>query len=262
MRDRDTIDSELRRLAAVRREMRERGDELSSRQFDALLDERLGHPPEVYQTEAVHASKTQVLVDTSRDKPRGIKSYRPKAALRRFGSLAALPLSLVAVAAALMVWFAAHNPRPSAPPAETPPSATAPPSSAQPRPVAPNPPASQGDVADRALMAALKEQGVPVPSREYVVSHGHAVCDFLANQPDFAAAINFVQQSTIWDADQSAQFAAGAIVSYCPQYQSIPGEMQQVPTTLPDLPNIQGDLQKILDDLKGIRDSLPTIPGQ
>lgn len=262
MRDRDTIDSELRRLAAVRREMRERGDEPSSRQFDALLDERLGHPPEVYPTETVQAGKTQVLVDPSRDKPRGIKSYRPKAALRRFGSLAALPLSLVAVAAALVVWFAVHNPRPAAPPAEAPPSAGAPPSSAQPPLVAPKPPASQQDIADRALMAALKQQGVPVPSRDYVVSHGHAVCDFLANQHDFAEAISFVQQSTIWDADQSAQFAAGAIVSYCPQYQSSPRELQQVPTALPDLPDVQGDLQKILDDLKGIRDNLPVIPGQ
>ncbi len=40
MRDLDTIDSELRLLAAVRWSIREHGGEPSSRQVDALLDER------------------------------------------------------------------------------------------------------------------------------------------------------------------------------------------------------------------------------
>ena len=39
----DTIDSELRVLAAVRWSIREHGGEPSSRQVDELLDERLGH---------------------------------------------------------------------------------------------------------------------------------------------------------------------------------------------------------------------------
>ncbi len=39
-RDRETIDSELRLLAAVRWSIREHGGEPSSRQVDALLDER------------------------------------------------------------------------------------------------------------------------------------------------------------------------------------------------------------------------------
>ena len=39
MRDLDTIDSELRLLAAVRRSIREHGDESSSSQVDELLDE-------------------------------------------------------------------------------------------------------------------------------------------------------------------------------------------------------------------------------
>jgi hypothetical protein len=43
MRDRDATDSELRLLAAVRRSIREQGDEPSSRQVDELLDERLSH---------------------------------------------------------------------------------------------------------------------------------------------------------------------------------------------------------------------------
>jgi hypothetical protein len=43
MRDLDTIDSELRLLAAVRRSIREHGGEPSSRQVDELLDERLAH---------------------------------------------------------------------------------------------------------------------------------------------------------------------------------------------------------------------------
>jgi hypothetical protein len=43
MRDRETIDSELRLLAAVRRSIRERGGEPSNRQVDELLDERLSY---------------------------------------------------------------------------------------------------------------------------------------------------------------------------------------------------------------------------
>jgi hypothetical protein len=43
VRDRETIDSELRLLAAVRRSIREHGGEPSSRQVDELLDERLTH---------------------------------------------------------------------------------------------------------------------------------------------------------------------------------------------------------------------------
>ena len=43
MRDIETIDSELRLIAAVRRSNREHGGEPSSRQVDELLDERLGH---------------------------------------------------------------------------------------------------------------------------------------------------------------------------------------------------------------------------
>ena len=41
MRDRDTIDAELRLLGAVRWSIREQGDEPSSRLVDELLDERL-----------------------------------------------------------------------------------------------------------------------------------------------------------------------------------------------------------------------------
>jgi hypothetical protein len=40
---RETIDSELRLLAAVRRSIREHGGEPSSRQVDEWLDERLSH---------------------------------------------------------------------------------------------------------------------------------------------------------------------------------------------------------------------------
>ena len=43
MRDLDTIDSELRLLAAVRWSIREHGGEPSSRQVDELFDERLAH---------------------------------------------------------------------------------------------------------------------------------------------------------------------------------------------------------------------------
>jgi hypothetical protein len=43
VRERETIDSELRLLAAVRRSIREHGGQPSSRQVDELLGERLAH---------------------------------------------------------------------------------------------------------------------------------------------------------------------------------------------------------------------------
>ena len=96
-----------------------------------------------------------------------------------------------------------------------------------------------------------------MPSREYVISHGHAVCDFLARQPSLAEAVAFVQRTSVWDADQSTNVAAGAIVAYCPQYQpASPDQAQQAfQDALTDLQRIQGDLQ-------GIRDDLQAIPGR
>jgi Protein of unknown function (DUF732)/TENA/THI-4/PQQC family len=172
--------------------------------------------------------------------------------------LATLPLSLVAVATVLVVMFAVHNPHPAAQPT------VVPPSGARPNPAAPKAHAPPLDIVDRAFIDGLKQVGVPVPSHEYVMIHGHAVCDFLAHQPNFAEAVRFVQRSSIWDANQSADFAAGAIVSYCPQYEpASPDEMQQAfQNALPDLQAIQGDLQGIQGDLQGIRDDLQAIPGQ
>src|ERR1700744_6687651 len=46
MRDRERIGSELRGVPPELRSIRERGGQPSSRQLDALLDERLGHPTE------------------------------------------------------------------------------------------------------------------------------------------------------------------------------------------------------------------------
>jgi hypothetical protein len=131
------------------------------------------------------------------------------------------------------------------------------------KPVAPKTPAPPLDIVDMAFVGALKHEGVPVPSQEYVMAHGHAVCDFLTHQPNFAEAVGFVQRSTIWDANQSADFAAGAVVSYCPQYQpSNPDEIQPgFQNALSDLQAIQGDLQGIQGNLQGIRDGLQGIPG-
>ena len=107
------------------------------------------------------------------------------------------------------------------------------------------------------FIEALKQDGVPVPSHEYVMTHGHAVCDFLAHQPNFAEAVGFVQRSSIWDANQSVDFAAGAIVSYCPQYEPASSdEAQQA------YQNALSDLQAIQGHLQGIRDDLQAIPGQ
>jgi hypothetical protein len=259
MRDRETIDAELRLIALARRSIRERGGQPSYQQVDALLDERLGHRAEASETEAGKARETEVVSDTSRDrvKTEDTTPRRRKAVLRRFGPLMVLPLSVLAIAAGLVVMFVARNPQPSAQPTEIPPSA------APSIPVTPKAPAPPIDIADMAFIAALKHDGVPVPSHEYVMTHGHAVCDFLTHQPNFAEAVGFVQRSTIWDATQSADFTAGAIVSYCPQYQAAStDQMQQTyQNALSDLQAIQGNLQGIQGNLQGIRDDLQGIPG-
>lgn len=248
----------------MRRSIREQGGQPSGRQADELLDERLAHRAEASETEAIEACQTEVVADTRsrRDKTVAIAPYRR--VLRRFGPLAALPLSLVAVAAVLVVIFAVHKPDPAAQQAQPAQPAVVPPSAAPPKPVAPKAPAPRIDVVDIAFVAALKREGVPVPSQEYVMTQGHAVCDFLAHRPDFAAAVSFVQRSSIWDADQSAEFTTGAIVSYCPQYEpTSPDEMQQaLQNALSGMQAVQGDLQGIQGDLHGIRDGLPAIPGQ
>jgi uncharacterized protein DUF732 len=253
MRDREVIDSELRRLAAVRRSIREHGGEPSSHQVDELLDERLGHRAEASVIEAVAASETEV-VDFTR--------YGRKRVLRRLGLLAALPLSLIAVGAVLVVMLAVHNPHPAAQPREvSPPAAPVSPPAAS-KAHAPPPAASKTqalplDIVDKAFIDALTQEGVPVPSHDYVKIHGHAVCDFLAHQPNFAEAVHMVQQSSIWDANQSTDVVAGAIVSYCPQYEpASPDEMQQT------FQHALSDLQAIEGDLQGIRDDLRAIPAQ
>jgi hypothetical protein len=260
MRDRETIDSELRLIALRRRSIGEHGGQPSWRQVDELLDERLAHRAGASETEAVEAGETQVVTDTGSQSGEtdDITPYRREGVLRRFGPLAALPLSLLAVATVLVVMFAVHKPDPAAQPAAVPP-----PSSARPSPAAPKPHAPPLDIVDSVFIDALKKDGVPVPSHEYVMTHGHAVCDFLAHQPNFAEAVGFVQRSSIWDANQSADFAAGAIVSYCPQYQpASPDEMQPAfQKALSGLQAIQGDLQGIQGDLQGIQDDLHGIPG-
>ena len=264
MRDRETIDSELRRIAQRRQSIREQGGQPLLRQLDELLDERLGHLAGASETGAVAAGEAQMVAATwpHRDKIGDSGPHRRKSALRRFGPLAALPLSVLAVATALVAMFGAHNPPPEEP------AAAPPPSSAQPQPAAPPahaPPAHAPpvDIVDGALIDVLKQDGVPVPSREYVTAHGHAVCDFLAQQPNFAEAVRYVQSSSIWDADQSANFTTGAVVSYCPQYEpASPAQIQPgMQNALSDLQRIQGDLQRIQGDLQGIRGGLPDIPG-
>jgi hypothetical protein len=255
MRDRETIDSELRALAAARRSIRERGGELSSRQIDELLDERLGHLTGSSEKPLRLTRVEPALVPTAARtvaKPAASGPGR-KRGLRRFGLLAALPLSMVAGAAVSAMVFAAHDPQPAAQPAEVPPSTGQPnPPPAQ----APAPPVNHAPplgIVDRALIDTLKQEGLPVPSDQYVLTQGHAVCDFLNQQPDFAQATRFVQQSTIWDADQSTDFVAGAVISYCPQHQTANSDQAEhtFQKALSDLQAIQGDLQ-------GIRDDLPT----
>jgi hypothetical protein len=257
MRDRETIDSELRRIAVRRRSIPEQGRQPSSREADELLDELLAHSVGASDTNVVRACETEVVADTrSRGNKTGTTPRWRKGVLRRLG-LFALPLSLVAVVAAVMVVvFAVHQHDSSAQPTETPPS------TAPPKPAVPKAPAPRIDVVDMAFMAALKHEGVPVPSQEYLMTQGHAVCDFLAHQSNFADAVGFVQRSSIWNANQSAEVTAGAIVSYCPQSQpAAPDEMQPAyQNTLSDLQAIQGKLQGIQGDLQGIQGDLEGIP--
>jgi Protein of unknown function (DUF732) len=258
MRDRETIDSELRRIALGRRSVREQGRQPSSREADELLDELLAHSTGASFAELMKASDFEVVADTPlQEKKARATSRRRKGALRRLGLFAALPLSLIAVVvAAVVAMFGVHQQDSSAEPTETSPSAA--PSKSD---VA-KAPAARIQVADMAFIAALKDQNVPVPSQEYVMTQGHAVCDFLARQPSFADAVSFVQRSSIWDADQSATVTAGAIVSYCPQSQpAAPVDQSAYQNTLSDLEAIQRRLQSIHGDLQGIQGSLDGIPG-
>lgn len=260
MRDRETIDAELRRIALRRQSLREQGGRLSSQEVDELLDELLAQSGRGSYPDALTAPAPGVVADNS---PRGsktaIKAPLPKGALRRMGLVAALPLSLVAVIAAALVMFAARHENSFAQPAESPPPA-APPS---PNRIAPPTPAPRIDIADAAFIGALKHQGVPVPSQEYAVAQGHAVCDFLTRQPSFSDAVGFVQRSSVWDADQSANVTAGAIVAYCPQSQSATLDQTQpaYQNTLSDLQAIERQMQGIQGDLQGIQGTLGDIPG-
>lgn len=254
MRDRETIDAELRLIASARRSMGEQGGQPSYHQVDRLLDERLGHAPE----------ETRVVAGTPRDLAKAHKPRRRRSALLRFGPMAALPLSLIAVVGAVVVMFTMRHPDPAAPPPVDPPP-SAQPNPATPKAAAPpQAPVSQADIVDTAFVDVLTREGVPVPSREYALTQGHAVCDFLARQSNFAQAVSFVQRSTIWDANQSTDVAAGAVVSYCPQYEfANQGDVQQTyQKALTDMQAIQGDLQGIGDGLKRIGDGVPGIPGR
>jgi hypothetical protein len=264
MRDRETIDSELRRIAIARQSVREQGRQPSSREADELLDELLAHSTVATHTHSVKALETDFVPDSwLRDNKTGPTPRRRKSALRRMGLFAALPLSLVAVVTAVVVMVSVHQPDSAEQPTEAQPSA-APPSAAPSKPVAPKPPGPriETDIVDAAFVAALKHEGVPVPSQEYVTAQGHAVCDFLARQPNFADAVGFVQRSSIWDANQSTDVTAGAIVSYCPQSRPATGD-EMAPAyqnTLSDLQAIQGKLQGIQGDLQGIQGDLGGIP--
>ncbi|WAC92214.1 DUF732 domain-containing protein [Mycobacterium sp. Aquia_213] len=264
MRDRETIDSELRRAALRRQSLRRQGRQPSSREADELLDELLAHSSGAPHADAVTAPEIELFVPDTwlRETPTRTAPRRRKGGLHRVGLLAALPLSLVAVFAAVVMMFGVHHQDSSAqqPDGQQ---TDNPPSAAAPKSLAPKAPAARVDVADAVLVDALKHEGVPVPSQEYVTAQGHAVCDFLAQHRSFADAVGFVQRSSIWDANQSADVTAGAIVAYCPQSQPSTADQLQpaYQNTLSDLQAIEGKLQGIQDDLHGIQGGLDAIPG-
>jgi hypothetical protein len=254
MRDRETIDSELRRVAFELRSIRERGGRPSSQQVDALLDERLGHPVDVLSDTAVLDEILAPFDEETLEHPR----HRRGGRLLRLALRAAVPLSVLAVAAVLVVMFMLHrHPRPSEPMAT--------PVSDERLSPAPSPPLlapashpSPIDIAQKAMVEVLQHEGVPVPNSDYVATQGHAVCDFLGRQPNFADATQFVQRSTIWDARQSADFTSAAVVTYCPQFESASTDQAQqtYQKSVTNLQTIEGDLQGINHDLQGISDGL------
>jgi hypothetical protein len=111
MRDRETIDSELRRVAAELRSIRERGGRPSSQQVDALLDERLGHPVEVRCDTAVLDEILAPFEETV-ERPR----RRRRGWLLRFALRAAVPLSVLAITVVLAAMFALNQHHRPAPP--------------------------------------------------------------------------------------------------------------------------------------------------
>jgi hypothetical protein len=258
MRDRETIDAELRRIALGRRAARGHGGQASSRELDDLLDELLAQSTGAAFADTARTCETEVVADTRSRGRSGIRPRRRKGVPRHVGFLVALPLSLMAIVATVVVMFAVHHQDPSAQPEEPPPSAAP-----TPKRIAPHAPAPRIEVADAAFIAALKHEGVPVPSQDYAMTQGHAVCDFLAHQPNFADAVEFVQRSSIWDANQSAEVTAGAIVSYCPQSQpaTTTDLSPAYQNALSDLQAIEGKLQGIEGDLHGLQGDLDRIPG-
>ncbi|MFZ1164134.1 DUF732 domain-containing protein [Mycobacterium sp.] len=254
MRDRETIDSELRRLAAELRSTREGGGRPSSQRIDALLDERLGHPTEALFDTAVLDEIRSPATEADERPPRKRRSLLLRMAVR-----AAIPLSLITIAAVAAVMFALHNRHPKTEPTVSPPSDELPTTAAQAPFIPPAKPVSPTDIAENAFLETLQREGVPVPNRDYVVNQGHAVCDFLGRQPNVADAAHFVQHSTIWDAGQSADVVSAAVITYCPQFESAASDQNQqtYQKSLTNLQSIQGDLQGINHDLQDIRDSLP-----
>jgi hypothetical protein len=263
MRDRETIDSELRRIARGRQSIREQGGKPSSREADELLDELLAHSAGVTHPYPVTPDELEFVPDDWLREPKArAKPRRSKGALRRMALFAALPLSLIAVVTAAVVILAVSRQDSSSQSAEAQPT-DAPASAAPPRPAPPPVPVPHVDITDVVFAAALKREGVPVPSQDYVAAQGHAVCDFLSRQPNFEDAVGFLQRSSIWDAGQSTNVTAGAIVSYCPQAQTAATANLQpaYQDALTNLQSIEGKLQGIQGDLQGIQGGLQGLPG-
>jgi hypothetical protein len=253
MRDRETIDSELRRVAAELRSIRERGGRPSSQQVDALLDERLGHPVEVLCDTAV-LDEILAPFEESLDRPR----QRRRGGLLRLAMRAAVPLSAIAITAVLVVMFMVHRHHRPAEPATTPVAEEQPSPVASPPLLSPASHPSQTEIAETAMVDALQHEGVPMPNSDYASAQGHAVCDYLGQNPSFSDASQFVQRSTIWDPQQSADFAAAAVITYCPQFESTTNDQMQqtMQKSVTNLQTIEGDLQGVNHDLQGISDGL------
>jgi len=246
-------------VAAELRSIRERGGRPSSRQLDALLDERLGHPADALCDLAI-LDEICLPADEADNRP----PPRRRTLLLHLALRAAIPLSLITIAAVVAVMFALHHRHPTPQPTATPPSdvqaSTAAQAQAQAQApfIPPTKPLSPTDIAEKALIDTLQHEGLQVPSHDYVATQGHAVCDFLGRQPNVPDAAHFVQQSTIWDAGQSADFVTAAVITYCPQFESTASDqMQQTyQKSLTNLQAIEGDLQGINNNLQDIRDGL------
>lgn len=259
MRDRAAIDAELRRLASARRRAGGLGVELSAAEFDALLDERLGHVP---ADSRAHLPEPPAVPNLASPSSRRIRTGRGGLRWARL----ALPLSVLACIAVTVIVLTMLGHRRDSPPASEytrEPSASA--TEHQPGPAL-SPQGAQS-LSDRVFVDTLRQVGVPVADSGGAVLSAHRLCDHLGQQSatdrDMTDAVRYVRATSAWNDAQSTDFVSASIISYCPQFRPevsarIPPDLDRARSSLTD---IDRDMRSIDARLRDIRDALPGALG-